>query len=94
MQFTTSFLSLLAAAASVQALPNEKRQDERRVYAKFYSDNACLGTWVEDTVWVQEPAGVCIDVNIPFAYNSTLIADNLATRTREYTQMTSMLGCK
>ncbi|KAM0808908.1 hypothetical protein AB5N19_09251 [Seiridium cardinale] len=82
MQFTTSLLTLLAAAAaSVQAAPSEKRQETPRIYAKFFSDNGCLGTWVEDTVWLQEPAGTCIDVNIPFAYNSTLIADNLATRT-------------
>ncbi|KAF7538233.1 hypothetical protein G7054_g3047 [Neopestalotiopsis clavispora] len=92
MQFTTSLLSFLAAAASVRALPNDKRQDTPRIYAKFFDDNACQGTWVEDTVetlkgtfssnrWLQEPASTCIEVNIPFAFNSTLIADNLATRT-------------
>ncbi|ETS80997.1 hypothetical protein PFICI_05999 [Pestalotiopsis fici W106-1] len=81
MQFTRSLLSLLAAGASVRALPNDKRQETPRIYAKFFDDNACQGTWVEDTVWLQEPAGTCIEVNIPFAFNSTLIADNLATRT-------------
>ncbi|KAI1842248.1 hypothetical protein JX265_006875 [Neoarthrinium moseri] len=83
MQFATSLLSLFALASSVRAAPSqavEERQNGARIYAKFFSDNACLGTWVEDTVWLQEAAGGCIDVNIPFAYNSTLIADNLATR--------------
>jgi hypothetical protein len=84
MQFTTGLVSFFALAGSVHAAPSqavEERQDAARIYAKFFSDNGCLGTWVEDTVWLQDPAGTCIDVNIPFAYNSTLIADNLATRT-------------
>lgn len=57
MQFTTSLLSLLAAAASVRALPNDKRQETPRIYAKFFDDNACQGTWVEDTVVSQ--SGSC-----------------------------------
>ncbi|KAI0134046.1 hypothetical protein BJ170DRAFT_678961 [Xylariales sp. AK1849] len=85
MQFTTSIVSLLlAAAASVQAAPGTTlgaRQETPRIYAKFFSDSGCDGTWVEDTVWLQDPAGTCIDVNIPEAFNSTLIQDNYATRT-------------
>lgn len=79
MQFTTSLLSLLGLAASVTALPSEKRQNGERIYAKYYSDNGCGGIWRDDTVWVQNRDGTCIDVNNPFQYNSTLIADNLAT---------------
>ncbi|KAH8201003.1 hypothetical protein TruAng_004862 [Truncatella angustata] len=81
MQFSSIISLFAAAAASVQALPSEKRQDAARIYARFYSGSGCDGTWVEDTVWLQEPAGTCLDVNIPFGYNSTLFADNLATRT-------------
>lgn len=50
MQFTTGLISLLAAAASVRAIPSDKRQETPRIYAKFFDDNACLGTWLDDTV--------------------------------------------
>lgn len=86
MQFTTSIISLFLAAASVTALPRSSltdRQNGERIYAKFFNDTGCAETWVEDTVWLQDTTGDCIDVNIPFAYQSVQVADNLATRTRE-----------
>lgn len=90
MQFTSSVLSLLAAAtAAVQAIPGpavEQRQEAPRIYAKFYNDTACGaegGVWVEDTVWLQEPYdGSCIGVDIWTTFASTLIVDNFATRDR------------
>ncbi|KAK8069178.1 hypothetical protein PG994_005794 [Apiospora phragmitis] len=86
MQFTTSLIPLLAAAASsVMAAPAEAglaaRQETPRIYAKFYSGNGCDGTWVEDTVWLQGAGGQCIVNNIPFEYASTLVQQNYATRT-------------
>ncbi|KAI1342901.1 hypothetical protein F5Y15DRAFT_412574 [Xylariaceae sp. FL0016] len=94
MHFTSSLAAAFLAAATAHALPGaslEARQETPRIYAKFFSDSRCEGDWVEDTVWLQEPAGTCIDVNIPFAYNSTLISQNYATLTlRAY----SVDGCQ
>ncbi|KAK7975703.1 hypothetical protein PG990_007523 [Apiospora arundinis] len=86
MQFTTSIISLLAAASSVMAAPSSQgdlvaRQETPRIYAKFWSGNGCDGTWVEDTVWLQGAGGQCIVNNIPFKYASTSIEQNFATRT-------------
>ncbi|KAI3394843.1 hypothetical protein diail_2180 [Diaporthe ilicicola] len=88
MQFTSSLVSLLLAAATtgVQALPGspvEQRQDGApRIYAKFWSDTACGadgGEWVEDTVWLQDPVGQCIDVNVWTIFGSTEMVTNSAT---------------
>ncbi|CAJ2505245.1 Uu.00g126390.m01.CDS01 [Anthostomella pinea] len=95
MQFATSLVSLVLAAASVRAAPGTSvkaaaRQETPRVYVKFFSDNACLGTWVEDTVWVQNPTDTCLDVNIPEGYNSFLVVDNYDTTTL---RVFSLNGC-
>lgn len=90
MQLTSSLVSLLLAAATtgVQALPGssvEQRQDAPRIYAKFWSDTACGadgGDWVEDTVWLQEPVGQCLDNNVWTIFGSTEIVTNLATHDR------------
>ncbi|KKY39835.1 hypothetical protein UCDDA912_g00150 [Diaporthe ampelina] len=87
MQFTSSFVSLLLAAATtgVQALPSspiEQRQEAPRLYVKFWSDTSCGadgGFWVEDTVWLQEPVGTCIDVEVWRDFGSTEIVTNTAT---------------
>lgn len=90
MQFTSSFVSLLLAAATtgVQALPSspiEQRQEAPRLYVKFWSDTSCGadgGFWVEDTVWLQEPVGTCIDVEVWRDFGSTEIVTNTATHDR------------
>ncbi|KAL1852887.1 hypothetical protein Daus18300_011969 [Diaporthe australafricana] len=87
MQFTSSLVSLILAAATigVQALPGssiEQRQETPRIYAKFWSDTACGadgGDWVEDTVWLQEPVDQCLDNNVWTIFGSTEIVDNFAT---------------
>ncbi|KAK8131423.1 hypothetical protein PG984_007861 [Apiospora sp. TS-2023a] len=88
MRFTTSLISLLCAASSVVAAPAladlTVRQETPRIYAKFYSDNGCDGTWVEDTVWLQGTGGKCIVNKIPFKYASTMVQQNYATRTRKF----------
>ncbi|ORY69103.1 uncharacterized protein BCR38DRAFT_406969 [Pseudomassariella vexata] len=94
MHFIISLIApCLVAAASVQVLPSspvEQRQDTPRIYAKFYNDTACLDTWVEDTVWLENPPQTCIENTITATYGSTLIADNLATHTL---RVFSLPGC-
>lgn len=90
MQFTSSLVSLLLAAVTtgVQALPGspvEQRQETPRIYAKFWADSSCGadgGIWVEDTVWIQDPVGTCIDVSVWRDFGSVEIVDNLATHDR------------
>lgn len=89
MQFTASLVSLLLAAVTtgVQALPGspvEQRQETARIHVKYWSDSSCGasgGTWVEDDVWIQDPVGRCIDVNVWRDFGSTEIVTNLATHT-------------
>lgn len=96
MQFTSSLVSLLLAAATtgVQALPSspvEQRQETPRIYAKFWADSSCGadgGIWVDDTVWLQDPVGTCIDVSVWRDFGSVEIVTNLATHDR-----TSNLKC-
>lgn len=87
MQFTSSLVSLLLAAATtgVQGSPVEQRQETPRIYAKFWADSSCGadgGIWVDDTVWLQDPVGTCIDVNVWRDFGSVEIVDNFATHDR------------
>lgn len=87
MQFTSSVVSLLLAAATtdVQGSPVEQRQETPRIYAKYWADSSCGadgGIWVDDTVWLQDPVGTCIDVNVWRDFGSVEIVDNFATHDR------------
>lgn len=87
MQFTSGLVSLLLAAAttSVQGSPVEQRQETPRIYAKYWADSSCGadgGIWVDDTVWLQDPVGTCIDVNVWSDFGSVEIVDNFATHAR------------
>lgn len=90
MQFTSSLVSLLLAAVTtgVQALPGspvDQRQETARIFVRYWSDSACGATpgsfLVEDDVWIQDPVGRCIDVNVWREFGSTEIVTNLATHT-------------
>lgn len=90
MQFTSSLVSVLLAAATtgVQALPGspvEQRQETPRLFVKFWADSSCGadgGIWVDDTVWFQDPVGTCIDVSVWRDFDSVEIITNTATHDR------------
>lgn len=87
MQFSTTLVSLVLAALSVQAMPAtpvQERQATPTIYARFYPDGGCHGDWVDDTVFVQSAtATTCVNNGLTSPYNSTFFSGNTATRTRK-----------
>ncbi|KAF2800968.1 hypothetical protein K505DRAFT_412592 [Melanomma pulvis-pyrius CBS 109.77] len=85
MQFSTTLVSLVIAALSVQAMPAtpvQERQSTPTIYARFYPDGGCHGDWVDDTVFVQSTtATTCVNNGLTSPYNSTFFSGNTATRT-------------
>ncbi|KAG8157199.1 hypothetical protein KVR01_012907 [Diaporthe batatas] len=90
MQLTSTLASLLLAAVTtgVQALPGspvEERQAVGTIHVRYWSDNGCGATpgsvVVGEDIWVQDPVGRCIDINVGRDFGSTQIVTNLATHT-------------
>lgn len=87
MQLTT-IVSLLAAAMAVNAAPGspvQERQATPTIYAQFFPDGGCHGSWIDDIVFAQSGSD-CVNNGVTSAYASANFSGNTASKTRKSTR--------